>query len=126
MDATGLGVATLYVDGVAYDATAPFSARLLPGQHTVYTTGEDPNTFTINGDGTVSYDASLEGVFTGAGTTMLGIVGRTVSVDATELQRSGFYLDDVAHDPDQAVLGSISCRVCTVSSLRARILMSLQ
>ena len=87
---------------MAHDLTKPFSVYLLPGLHSVFTTGEDPNKFTMNADGTVSYDASLEGVFTGAGTTMLTIVGRAVSVDATGLGAANFNLDDVAHDPTKS------------------------
>jgi protein involved in polysaccharide export with SLBB domain len=98
LDASGLGVGQLYLDGTAHDASAPFSATLAPGQHYVYVTGYEENWFTVNADGTISYDAALEGAFSGAGTTSLAISGRAVALDASLLGVGIVYLDGVAHD----------------------------
>src|SRR5206468_2809597 len=40
-----------------------------------------------NADGTVSYDASLEGALTGTGTRALTVHGETIQIDATALGR---------------------------------------
>jgi hypothetical protein len=98
IDASSLGVSQLYVDGTAYDATAPLSAALAPGQHYLSTTGDDTVWFTVNADETVSYDAALEGVVSGAGTTRLAVNGSAVTLDASVLGASGLYLDNVLHD----------------------------
>jgi hypothetical protein len=53
--------------------------------------------FTVAVDGTISYDASLQGVLTGNGTNTLTIIGVTLNVDATALSQhdSTFTLDGV-------------------------------
>jgi hypothetical protein len=98
LDASALGVAGLYLDGVRYDAAAPFTAGLLPGRHYLYVTGYEENWFTVNQDGTVSYDAALEGVFTGAGTTSLKVNGAAVTLNASALGVASLYVDGVLHD----------------------------
>ena len=98
-DPTTLGVSTIYVDGIAHDGSASFSIRLLPGQHEVRSTiGTDVNWITVNNDGTIAYDATLQGVFTGAGTSTLTIAGRIIAFDPTTLGVSTIYVDGIAYD----------------------------
>jgi hypothetical protein len=98
LDASALGVPSVSLDGVAYDATAPIAANLLPGQHTLTTDGTDVTAFTVNADGTVSYDPSLEGALTGSGTAALTVNGYAVTLDATALGVADVTLDGVARD----------------------------
>jgi hypothetical protein len=95
LDASALGVPTVSVDGVAYDASAPLSAKLLPGAHSLSTNGTDAVAFTVNPDGTISYDPSLEGALTGSGTTALAVNGYAVTLDPTALGVAGLALDNM-------------------------------
>jgi hypothetical protein len=97
VDATALGVSTLYVDGAAYAAATPFTARLMAGPHTITTNFSDETPFTVNRDGAISYDPSLEGVLTGAGTKTLTVSGRAVTFDATALGVTNVEIDAIAH-----------------------------
>jgi hypothetical protein len=97
LDATALGVSALALDGMPIDGTAATSANLLPGQHTLTTNGKDVTTFTVNANGTVAYDATLEGSLTGNGTTALAVIGRAVALDASALGVASVSLDGVAH-----------------------------
>jgi hypothetical protein len=109
---SGRGTTTLVVNGVtvAVDATAlqasvpsltldpasaieptnaPFTITVLPGPHAfAQPFTNDVVQFTVAADGTISYDASLQGVLTTSGPNMLTIHGVTVTVDATALQAS--------------------------------------
>jgi hypothetical protein len=64
---------------------------LAPGLHTL----ADPNSagaplqFTVNPDGTVGYDSSLEGVLMGAGTSELSVVGVAVHIQVGALSQVG-------------------------------------
>jgi hypothetical protein len=98
LDASALGVPSLSLDGVAYDATAPFSAQLLPGAHSLSTNTKDGISFTVNPDGTLAYDPSLEGALTGAGTTALAVHGFAVTLDPTALGVAGLALDNMPLD----------------------------
>jgi hypothetical protein len=62
------------VDGVAHDATAPFTVSVLPGQHWLSATGNDTTWFTVNPDGTISYDPARDGTLSGRGTTTLTLL----------------------------------------------------
>jgi hypothetical protein len=73
VDATALGVAQVTVDGAALDATAPFSVNLLPGQHALNAGGPDL-LFTVAADGTLDYDAALDGVLAGRGQHTLTVL----------------------------------------------------
>jgi hypothetical protein len=64
------GNGALIVDGTAYDPSTAATVQLLPGEHIVET-DFGVYKFVVNIDGTVSYDASLNGVFAGAGTSTL-------------------------------------------------------
>jgi hypothetical protein len=67
------------------------TARVLPGPQLLLGPGDYGGyvTFTVAEDGTVGYDPTLEGALTGAGTDTLGIVGRTIIIDATALTVGG-------------------------------------
>src|SRR5262249_16699919 len=93
LDASALGVASVSLDGVAYDGTAPFSVNLLPGQHMLTTNGADGISFTVNADGTVTYDPALEGALTGSGTAALAVNGYAVTLDASALGAASMSLD---------------------------------
>ena len=72
IDTTALGVATLLLDGVSYDATILLSRQLLPGQHFIYS----PYTgavwyFTVANDGSIDYDPALDSILSGRGTKKL-------------------------------------------------------
>ena len=62
IDATALGVGTLFVDGVGLDATAPFPINLLPGRHTFATAASTAaHFFDIAPGGTFSLVNPLDG-----------------------------------------------------------------
>jgi hypothetical protein len=88
IDATALSLPAGAVDNaVLVRNTAPLAFTGLPGQY-IFTDpsgGTPAVTFTINPNGTVGYDATLEGILTGAGTSTLKVNGRTVTLDATAL-----------------------------------------
>ena len=74
--------------GFDYDflesTTTPFPLTVLPGTQTI-SQYDDPGTacnFTVALSGDVSYEPSLDGVFSGQGTTTLVVNGATVTVDA--------------------------------------------
>ena len=56
--------------------------------------------------GTVSYDPSLQGILTGAGTTTLGVVGAPVTIDATALYpgASSVVINSEINEPTSAPL----------------------
>src|SRR5207244_3362651 len=98
-DARALSGSSLALDYAVQDPAAPFSVRLLPGQHWLKTYGGDYTYFKVNADGTVDYDAALEGVLTGRGTSSLGVNGAVVQVDARALSGSSLTLDYAVQDP---------------------------
>ena len=71
LDATARGAGSVSVDGVDHDATAAFSVNLLPGQHSLSINGTDVIWFTVNADGTLTYDDALAGALSGSGSTTL-------------------------------------------------------
>jgi hypothetical protein len=63
---------------------------LQPGTHVLAdAAGTGAVVFTVNPDGTVSYDPALQGILTGQGTSQLGIRGAAVTIDATALSAAG-------------------------------------
>jgi hypothetical protein len=97
IDATALWGSFQTLDYTSFNADAPATVRLLPGSHFLQGYGGATVWFTVNADGTLDYDAALEGAFTGRGTTALGVVGRTVTVDARVLESAALSLDYVSH-----------------------------
>jgi hypothetical protein len=97
LDVSALGVSAVAVDGVWHDLAGPMALQLMPGQHYVYAQGVFTY-FTVNADGTLDYDASLDGALAGRGTTDLSLIGRAVTVDASALGVSAANVDGVWHD----------------------------
>jgi len=98
IDAGVLGQASLTVDGVALDATSPFSVQLIPGSQHWFYSGGTYQYFSVAADGTVDYDPALEGALTGRGTSTLAINGRAVQIDAGVLGQASLTMDGVAYD----------------------------
>jgi hypothetical protein len=100
VDATALQSAvpslTLNTASAIEPTNAPFTITVLPGPNTLAEYGSNNYVqFTVNPDGTISYDPSLQGILTTSGPNMLTIHGETLEVDATALsqQDSTFSLD---------------------------------
>jgi hypothetical protein len=94
LDASALGATSLELDnGSIYDASAPLNVQLMPGQHWIYAGGVYTY-FTVNADGTLDYDASLDGALSGRGTTALTLLGRTVTLDLSALGAPVLELDN--------------------------------
>jgi hypothetical protein len=98
IDARGLGVSSLLVDGVGHSAVAPFRLTLAPGQHHLQTNGNDVTWFEVAPDGTVAYEPALEGVLSGRGTGTLAVNGRAVQIDARVLGVPALVVDWVSHE----------------------------
>ena len=96
VDTTHLSTPSLALDTeVSVSNAAPFAFTTLPGTFRLadnFASGASLN-FTVNADGTVSYDPSLEGIVTGAGTATLAVLGVTVTVDPTPLSSPIMVLD---------------------------------
>ncbi len=91
IDARALSAPSVDVDNAISPATSqPFTFTGLPGPAFLLDP-EDGSAlvyFTLNVDGTVSYDAALEGVLSGAGTNTLVVHGTRITIDATALAGS--------------------------------------
>lgn len=83
IDARALWSPYLALDYLPVDPRQVLNARLLPGLHHIQTYGGDVLLFRVAANGQVSYDASLEGIFTGNGTTTLSVPGLQVTIDPT-------------------------------------------
>jgi hypothetical protein len=70
IDATARGEASISLDYTSFDATTPFSAALMPGQHFIIA-GSNVYHFSVASDGLIDYDAALDAVLTGRGTKRL-------------------------------------------------------
>jgi hypothetical protein len=103
IDATHLSLQALDVDDAIVPLTSqPFTFSALPGQLFLADPQEDTALyFTINQDGTIGYDPSLQGIFTGSGTNTLVVNGLTVTIDATRLSLQSIIVDD-AIEPSTA------------------------
>lgn len=111
IDATNLSYPYLNLDNVAQDKTKPIQARLLPGSHHLQANGA-LLWFSVGNDGNISYDASLEGIFTGRGTedTKIhrivgelkshGLSGSPVAASAKEETRSKKKAGQTRYLPD--------------------------
>lgn len=85
IDARALSGDYFWVDGVRYDLATPFQALMSVGQHTLLTGGGTPIYFSVLRDGTVDYDPALEGILSGKGTTILTLLGTTITLDARQM-----------------------------------------
>jgi hypothetical protein len=96
INATALSLPQLDLDlQIEFASATPLTATVLPGDQYLYAQNGYGGSalFTVNNDGTVSYDASLQGVLTGSGTSNLGVSGRTVTINATALSLPQLDLD---------------------------------
>jgi hypothetical protein len=98
IDGTSLTSDYLSLDTMGQDKTKPFSARLLPGTHSLATHGGAIVHFTVGNSGKFDYDASLEGILTGRGTDSLRVHGAAVTIDATALSSDILSLNYKAQD----------------------------
>jgi hypothetical protein len=98
VDATALTGTYLGFDYVSLDLKKAHSISVLPGPHTLWTSGGSNVSFTVGNDGTIDYAPALEGVLSGRGTSSLVVRGRAVQVDATALTGTYLGLDYVSFD----------------------------
>jgi hypothetical protein len=92
----------LYLDeAVVFPSAAVFNAHLLPGVQSMRgargTGGEV--SFAVANDGTVGYVSTLEGALTGAGTSALGVNGRTVTLNISAFTTTNLFLDEAVLIP---------------------------
>jgi len=74
MDATALDSSLLEVQFAFLNTAAAKTVNLLPGTNVLYSYALDLQfDITVAADGTISYDPSLQGILTGAGTNTLVI-----------------------------------------------------
>src|SRR5262249_48531798 len=76
-DARALVVSRVWLSYGSDDGQSPFTANLLPGQHPMWTGDGASVSFTVAADGTVDYDASLNGILSGRGTKSLAWLRRS-------------------------------------------------
>jgi hypothetical protein len=88
VDARPLSMPNLLMDSdVPVNNVTPAGLTLLPGAHGLwdYAGSEAIVRFTVNMDGMVAYDASLEGILSGRGTNTVTVHGVTVTIDTRAL-----------------------------------------
>ena len=93
IDASELSNPYLWVDYTAFDSAAPFTTRLLPGQHAFWTYGGSSQSFTVANDGTIDYDSALDGFVSGRGTSSLAVTGVALTIDPTARGASYLWVD---------------------------------
>jgi hypothetical protein len=100
IDPTRLSIPTInLLAGALGKATmAPFTFTDLPGTCDLFDPRSSGTTleFTLNAGGTVTHDASQEGIVTGNGTNALTVVGVALNIDATAVssQSSSFTVEN--------------------------------
>ncbi len=94
VDATALSTPSVQVDGREYNNTAPLGLVLLPGAESLndLSTG-DGVSFTVSNTGTIAFDASLQGILSGSGTSELIVKGTAITIDATALSTPSVQAD---------------------------------
>jgi hypothetical protein len=85
LDATALSNKGLVLTGYSaapIDTTQPRALRLAVGTYSLQPAAGLPSSvsFTVNANGTVSYNPSLEGIVTGAGTSTLRVNGKSITI----------------------------------------------
>jgi phenolic acid decarboxylase len=91
VDATALSEQHVQLVGVAtFDSKTAQHVTIVPGSYGIYTPGGyvygptgGTRTVVVKNDGTIDYDASLNGAYSGRGTSALTVVGFAIRVDAT-------------------------------------------
>jgi hypothetical protein len=106
VDTRALPIPSLELDNIAIIKNdAPFTFTGLPGVQSLvdYAGAGAIVHFTINADGTVSYNPALEGILTGAGTQTLTVRGVTVTIDTRPLSEGILLLDDATYTHSDAL-----------------------
>jgi hypothetical protein len=97
VDVSALGLSSANIGGVWRDLPGPTALRFMPGTHYLYVQGT-LTYFTVNADGTVDYDASLDGALAGRGSSYLHATGRSVALDISALGLSSANIDGIWRD----------------------------
>ncbi len=94
VDATALSTPSVHADGREFNNTAPLDLVVLPGAESLHdlSTG-DGVSFTVSTAGTIGFDASLQGILSGSGTSQLVVNGTPITVDATALATPSVLVD---------------------------------
>jgi len=108
IDASAWPGSYVSLDYVYYNGDTAISASLLPGSHVLYTLGGDPVYFAVNTDGTIDYNAALDGVLSGRGTATLTVNGVEITMDASALPGSYVSLDYVYYNGDAAISAALA------------------
>ncbi len=108
IDGTLLVNQPLIIDGTSdlFDSNAPHTEQLAAGTYGLrgYALSDDIGTFTVTDSGTVDYDASLEKIFTGRGSSTLTLLGYSVTIDASALVAQQFFLGYIGYFPNQPAM----------------------
>jgi len=96
IDATRLSLPVVSLDYSVVLTNTAFAFTALPGTHTLSDSQGSGAALqlSLGADGTVGYDPSLEGVFSGAGTSKLTVNGATATIDATQLSLAQLKVDN--------------------------------
>jgi hypothetical protein len=97
----------LIAAGSLIEATGPVPFVLMPGGHGLtMTTGRDPEpefNFTVQADGTLQFDPSLDPTVGGRGTTAVVLHGARINIDGRGLTAS-FAVDGLRSNPVEQIL----------------------
>ena len=107
IDATALTTTQFQILGIGtFPSDTPQAVSLPPGTHTFQIISGFNTTafeFTVQADGTVAFDAALDGYVTGGGTSNLTVTGLNISIDATQLDAAQFQVIGVGEFPSTVV-----------------------
>jgi hypothetical protein len=107
IDATALTDQTLAVGGVTdyFSSKTIKRVQLGAGTYQLYLAAQGvPVNFTVTAGGTLDYDPSLDGTFTGRGTTTLKLKAYTVGIDARKLTKQAVAVGYVTDYLDTTVV----------------------
>ena len=81
------GSATSLLDIVWHNTAEVITLQLAPGQHTLWVLQDIASNIviTVTSEGLVTYEAALDAVLTGQGTSALQIIGCDITLDASSL-----------------------------------------
>jgi autotransporter-associated beta strand protein len=99
INAQALSNPVLVLDSYTLEQPGTFQARLLPGGHQLSESTDGSIAFTVNNDGTMSYDPALDqaGIVSGQNTKTLTVNGKAISGQG--LTSTVLYLDNYIHEP---------------------------
>jgi hypothetical protein len=108
VDATALSAPSVYVEPYGFFPTQTvISLTALPGGQAIISGGPDTSDlvlFSVTNAGTVDFDASLNGILAGRGTSTLLVQGAHIHVDARALSASSVYVEPFGFFPTQTVI----------------------